>query len=71
MTSEIVVCKICRREYELLFGNNDECVSETSCKCVSNKVKNLDKAIIKLGEYLNEKSFSKNQRHSKKSKICS
>jgi hypothetical protein len=68
MEAEIVLCKFCNTEYELLYDEFENCVSQTNCKCVrKDKIKKLDQAFKKIEEYLNEKSFSKNQRHSKKS----
>jgi hypothetical protein len=71
MSAEIVFCKTCRSDYELLFVD-EECVSQTHCKCArTTKPKKLDEALLKIGEMLNEKSISKNQRNSKKSKVSS
>jgi hypothetical protein len=80
--SEIIRCPDCRQEYELIsaFNDEEEIVSQTRCACYKRLTKEkLDKAIekvakklgIKLKEVKNEKSLSKNQRHSKASKICS
>lgn len=72
MQSEIALCGSCKTEYELLYDQFENCVSQTKCNCArKDKPKYLDEAFKKLEEYLNEKSFSKNQRHSKKSQVCS
>jgi hypothetical protein len=66
-SSEIAFCSICRTEYELLFVD-EECVSQTNCKCARNiKPKKLDEALLKIGEFLNEKSNFRSRKISKRS----
>lgn len=51
MTSELILCPICKKFYELLYVNS-ECVGQTKCDCKS-KDKNIDKALKQLAEVLN------------------
>lgn len=79
MTSEIIICPICKSEKVLNYGGkmaaDDEVTSEEKCMCrkkplLINGKKILDHAlmIIKQNEVKNEKSkpVSKNKRNSKK-----
>ena len=67
MSSEILICPICRTEYELQlsFKDDEEIVSQTRCKCIRKSEKEkFDLAIkepakkfnIKLTGVKNEKS---------------
>lgn len=68
MQAEIVLCGTCKTEYELLYDEFENCVSQTNCKCVrKDKLKKLDEAFIKLEEYLNEKSYFRTRKVSKRS----
>ncbi len=73
MSAEILVCPKCKTEFDLQY-TNDEVVSQTNCKCNKTKLINGMKPLdyfIKQIEVLNEKSFPKNQRNSKTSKVGS
>lgn len=68
MQSEIVLCGTCKTEYELLFDQFENCVSQTKCNCArKDKPKYLDQALLKLGELLNEKSYFRTRKVSKRS----
>ena len=56
--NEIIRCKICREEYELIY-EGDEVVSETKCSCRKKDRVNIDYAFKLLNqELLNEKPFA-------------
>lgn len=63
MNDSIEVCSICRAEYEIKYSMRDETqiVSQTRCKCYKRDVqspKQLDQALLKLQEVLDEKHYS-------------
>lgn len=69
MQSEIVLCGICKTEYELLYDQFENCASQTKCNCArKDKPKYLDEALLKLGELLNEGYFNCTRKFSLKSK---
>ena len=73
MSAEILICPKCKTEFDLQY-TNDEVVSQTNCKCKKTKLINGMKPLdyfIKQYEVLNEKSFPKNQRNPKTSKVRS
>lgn len=56
--NEIIRCKICREEYELIY-EGDDVVSETKCSCRKKDKVNIDYALKLLNEELsNEKSIT-------------
>lgn len=66
MGAEIVLCGTCKTEYELLFDEFENCVSQTKCNCARrDKLKKLDEAFKKIEEYLNEKHFASSRKISK------
>lgn len=67
MSSEILVCSICNKEYEILY-KNDVVVAET-VHCKNIKLINGKKPLDYAMEIINErfKSVSKNKRYSQKS----
>lgn len=74
MSSEILNCYRCGKEYEIYYSFRDECqVVSGHCKCSLQvqKIKVLDEALLKLKEVLNEKYKSVSYQVSRKSKTNS
>lgn len=66
MNDSIEFCNICKTEFEIKYSMIDETqiVSQTRCKCIKRDVQNpkqLDQALLKLKEVLNEKRIIRNE----------
>jgi uncharacterized protein YbaR (Trm112 family) len=71
--NEIMICPVCRTEYDLAYSmrNDEEVVTQSRCKCSrQNEKEKLDKAInsiaVKYGIKIREVSNAKDQSSTRK-----